>query len=476
MTGDCCQLPKFVQKFRSTIKFGNDKIAKIMGHGLVRGLSKLKFKKDHLCSACAMGKNKKQSHKPKSEDTNQEKLYLLHMDLCGLMRVASINRKKYILVIVDDCYRFTWVKFLTSKDEAPDFIINFLKMIKVRLNVTVRNIRIDNGTEITEKVKSQSPQILPKKVSNFAPSMIKSMVTKSLEHAFLMKESSQPKSTYEATASLTEFELKKILYSLNRSQKDKDKDEDPFARSDRGLKKIKTSKDAKPTTGSKTKESKSGTSKTSKSQSKFFGKSIQSEEPEFEVADSDMPQDQEDNLGNDNEEPKRKVASKYHQSDSRNPVRASIQTSQGTRTNYAELEYDFEECYKALSEKLDWDNPEGVAYDKHARYGISHWRYQCKTFYGYGYLREIEVRRADNDLYTFKEGDFPRLRINDIEDMLILIVHNRLTNLSGDDVSDFAIALRMFTRSMVIQKRVEDLQLGFKSYQNKINVTKPETK
>nr|GEY67339.1 retrovirus-related Pol polyprotein from transposon TNT 1-94 [Tanacetum cinerariifolium] len=61
--------------------------------GLVRGLPKLKFKKDHLCSACAMGKSKKKPYKPKSEDTNREKLYLLHMDLCGPMRVASINRK-----------------------------------------------------------------------------------------------------------------------------------------------------------------------------------------------------------------------------------------------------------------------------------------------------------------------------------------------------------------------------------------------
>nr|GEY53394.1 integrase, catalytic region, zinc finger, CCHC-type, peptidase aspartic, catalytic [Tanacetum cinerariifolium] len=51
--------------------------------GLVRGLLKLKFKKDHLCSACAKGKSTKKTHKPKSEDTNQEKLYLLHMDLCG---------------------------------------------------------------------------------------------------------------------------------------------------------------------------------------------------------------------------------------------------------------------------------------------------------------------------------------------------------------------------------------------------------
>ncbi|GJV86035.1 ribonuclease H-like domain-containing protein [Tanacetum coccineum] len=55
--------------------------------------------------------------------------------------------KKYILVIVDDYSRFTWVKFLASKDEAHDFIIKFLKMIQVRLNTPIRNIRTDNGTE-----------------------------------------------------------------------------------------------------------------------------------------------------------------------------------------------------------------------------------------------------------------------------------------------------------------------------------------
>nr|GFA88777.1 retrovirus-related Pol polyprotein from transposon TNT 1-94 [Tanacetum cinerariifolium] len=115
--------------------------------GLVRGLLKLKFEKDHICSACAMGKSTKKTHKPKSKDTNQEKLYLLHMDLCGPMRVESINGKKYILVIVDDYSRFTWVKFLRSKDETLDFIIKFLKMIQVRLKVPVRRIRTDNGTE-----------------------------------------------------------------------------------------------------------------------------------------------------------------------------------------------------------------------------------------------------------------------------------------------------------------------------------------
>ncbi|GKD27643.1 retrovirus-related pol polyprotein from transposon TNT 1-94 [Tanacetum coccineum] len=73
------------------------------------------------------------------------------MDFCGPMCVASVNRKKYILIIVDDYSRFTWVKFLASKDEAPDFIIKFLKMIQVRLNATVKNIHTDNGTEFVNQ-------------------------------------------------------------------------------------------------------------------------------------------------------------------------------------------------------------------------------------------------------------------------------------------------------------------------------------
>ncbi|GKE49913.1 retrovirus-related pol polyprotein from transposon TNT 1-94, partial [Tanacetum coccineum] len=186
MTGNRSQLINFVSKFLGTVRFGNDDIAKIMGyedykmgnvtisrasktkswlwhrrlshlnfdyitslakHGLVQGLPKLKYQKDHLCFACALGKSKKHSHKPKADDSIQEKLYLLHMDLCGPMRIQSINRRKYILVIIDDYSRFTWVKFLRSKDEVPKFMIKFLKMIQVRLNVTIHNIRTDNGIE-----------------------------------------------------------------------------------------------------------------------------------------------------------------------------------------------------------------------------------------------------------------------------------------------------------------------------------------
>nr|GEW15608.1 hypothetical protein [Tanacetum cinerariifolium] len=93
----------------------------------------------------------RETHKPKSEHNNQEKLYLLQMDLCGLMHVASVNGKKYILATVDDYSQFTWVKGLRSKDEAPKFIIKFLKMIQVQLKTHVRRIRTDNGTEFVNQ-------------------------------------------------------------------------------------------------------------------------------------------------------------------------------------------------------------------------------------------------------------------------------------------------------------------------------------
>nr|GEY71567.1 retrovirus-related Pol polyprotein from transposon TNT 1-94 [Tanacetum cinerariifolium] len=114
---------------------------------LVRGLPRLKFEKDHLCSACQLGKSKKHTHKPKAKNTNLEVLNTLHMDLCGPIRVQTINGKKYILVIVDDYSRFTWVKFLRSKDETPDVVIKFITQIQVGLNKTVRYVRTDNGTE-----------------------------------------------------------------------------------------------------------------------------------------------------------------------------------------------------------------------------------------------------------------------------------------------------------------------------------------
>ncbi|GJY23344.1 hypothetical protein Tco_0397002 [Tanacetum coccineum] len=146
-----------------------------------------------------------------------------------------------------------------------------------------------------------------------------------------------------------------------------------------------------------------------------------------------------------------------------------------------------------------------VKYDKFALWGISHWGKKRRQFYAFASSREsardvyskrriiavtkvemvewhnykhldwITVRRDDDVLYKFKEGDFHRLRLQDIEDMLLLLVQGKLTNLNVEERIAFNVSLRMFTRSIVIQRRVEDLQLGVESYQKKLNLTKPDT-
>ncbi|GJT79075.1 retrovirus-related pol polyprotein from transposon TNT 1-94 [Tanacetum coccineum] len=114
---------------------------------LVDSLPKFKYGKDHLCFACERGKSKKASHPPKLIPSDYSKLELLHMDLCGPMRVASVNGKKYILVIVDDFSRFTWVYFLRSKDETPEIIKKFIAQAQLNYKAKVCKIRTDNGTE-----------------------------------------------------------------------------------------------------------------------------------------------------------------------------------------------------------------------------------------------------------------------------------------------------------------------------------------
>nr|GFA68292.1 retrotransposon protein, putative, unclassified [Tanacetum cinerariifolium] len=69
------------------------------------------------------------------------------MDLCGPMRVASINGKRYILVIVDDYSRYTWTHFLRCKDETPEVLIDFLRLVQRGLQAQVRVVRTNKGTE-----------------------------------------------------------------------------------------------------------------------------------------------------------------------------------------------------------------------------------------------------------------------------------------------------------------------------------------
>nr|GEZ21853.1 retrovirus-related Pol polyprotein from transposon TNT 1-94 [Tanacetum cinerariifolium] len=128
-----------------------DTINDLARNDLVSGLLKFKYNKKHLCPSCEQGKSKRASHPPKPVPNSRKMLHLLHMDLCGPMRIASINGKRYVLVIMDDYSHYTWVHFLRSKDEALEVIKTFLKRITVLLQSPVIIIRTDNDTEFKDQ-------------------------------------------------------------------------------------------------------------------------------------------------------------------------------------------------------------------------------------------------------------------------------------------------------------------------------------
>ncbi|GJX66626.1 retrovirus-related pol polyprotein from transposon TNT 1-94 [Tanacetum coccineum] len=118
---------------------------------VVIGLPKLRYVKDQLCSSCKVSKAKQSSFKSKTVPSSKGRLNLLHMDLCGPIRVASINGKRYIMVIVDDYSRYIWTLFLRSKDEIPKVLKDFLTMIQRNLQAPVISVRTDRGTEFLNK-------------------------------------------------------------------------------------------------------------------------------------------------------------------------------------------------------------------------------------------------------------------------------------------------------------------------------------
>ncbi|KAJ9561321.1 hypothetical protein OSB04_006481 [Centaurea solstitialis] len=122
-------------------------LAKLVKLKLVKGLPNIKFEKDHLCSACEMGKLKRSSHRTKSDPSFDKPLMMLHVDLCGPIAKQSLNGKKYILVLIDEFSRYTWVEFVKKKSHVPLLLINLMKRLQVFHGVQVRVIRSDNGSE-----------------------------------------------------------------------------------------------------------------------------------------------------------------------------------------------------------------------------------------------------------------------------------------------------------------------------------------
>nr|GEY23390.1 hypothetical protein [Tanacetum cinerariifolium] len=141
-------------------------------------------------------------------------------------------------------------------------------------------------------------------------------------------------------------------------------------------------------------------------------------------------------------------------------VGPTYELMKGSCTSLIELEYHLEEVYKATTDQLDWVNPEDLK--------IVEW-------HSYKHLNWISIRCDNDKIYKFKEGDFKRLRLQDIKDMRLLLVQGKLSNLTVEEHFAFNVSLRMLTISIVIQRRMEDLQLGVESYQKRLNLTMPDT-
>ncbi|GKB55775.1 hypothetical protein Tco_0911961 [Tanacetum coccineum] len=312
------------------------------------------------------------------------------------------------------------------------------------------------------------------------------------------------------------------VVTLKRGRDDQDKDEDPYAGSTRGSKRRRSGKEAESSKEPTHKESKSTSSSkgATRSQPKSSGKSAHAEDHGQKVNDLEDQSHQEFNTGNDDETSAREAldddeSTQYlfneflatpidffafimHWLKIDNLTQEVLtgptyDLIKGTCKSVVELEYHLEEVFKATNDRLDWHNPKGKPYPhdhskplplilnergrqvipldhfinndleylkgvsssrkyitsitktKDANYGQVKWIED--KFFGYGHLEEIIVRRQDDQLYKFREGDFNRLRRQYIEDMLLLLV----------------------------QERVEDLQLGIEIYHKKINLTKPNT-
>ncbi|GKA04097.1 hypothetical protein Tco_0676878 [Tanacetum coccineum] len=377
---------------------------------------------------------------------------------------------------------------------------------------------------IKEEVNTQFPQILPQAVSDFANPVIEKNVTESVEVAVLTRSSSQLTATYEVAASLSEFELTKIL--IDKMEKNK------------GVETTVTKIETPPL--DQTEGRKEG------NRVKMLGPPEIQEEPSDIVEDSGMQQDQEFVTGYNDEQPANKDVTKadcFKKPDqvvhAEEPptsfdelndisfdfsafvmnqlkilnltqetlVALAFNLLKGTYKSITELEYHLEECSKATTERLDWHNPKNKLYSFDLRKPLSRYSTsvtktkastydlkwiedlgpKCQRFYwyasnlisskdvysrrriiavtrlkilkmyDYGHLEEIEVRQDDQKLYAFKEGDFKRLRLEDIEDILLLLVQQKLTKLTIDEQYSLNVALRygLGYRQAALSKEVD---------------------
>ncbi|GKA60400.1 hypothetical protein Tco_0759807 [Tanacetum coccineum] len=384
------------------------------------------------------------------------------------------------------------------RDEAQAENADFLN----KLDDNIKKIIKD---QVKEQVKAQVSKILPK---------IEKTVNEQLEAKFLTRSSNESKTSHDVAANLSKLELKKILIdkmesnksihrsdeqknlykalvdayesdklildtygdtvSFKRRRDDEDKDEEPSAGSNRGSKRRRAGKEPESTSAPKEKTSKTTGKSTegSKSHHKSAGESAQAEEPMHTAKDLEEPAHQEFETGVTKDQPNEETSQlpDWFQKPAKPPTpdhdwNKTLPDAHGPV-----------QPWLSSRPKKKMEDPSESAHDVYSkRRIIAVTKLQIVEWHNYKHLDWITVRRDDDKLYKFKEGDFNRLRIQDIEDMLLLLVQGKLTNLTVEERLAFNVSLRMFTRSIVIQKCVEDLQLGVESYQKKLNLTKPDT-
>ncbi|GJU34339.1 hypothetical protein Tco_1182693 [Tanacetum coccineum] len=437
------------------------------------------------------------------------------------------------------------------------------KFINPSLDTDERNSRCgcSTKTKLREEAQARNHEFL-NQVDSTMKAIIKEQIT------------NQPQTSYAVAASLSDFELKKIIIekmetnksidrsdvqkdlykalvksynsdkyiissygdvvTLKKGRDDQDKDEDPSARSNRGLKRSRSGKEAK-------------------SQPKSSGKSAQAEEHGQKVDDLEEHSHQEFNTGNDDviptvdKRPPQPWISQLAQATGTqslfneflatpvdfsafimNRLKIDNLTQEvltgptydlikGTCKSVVELEYHLEEVFKDTNDRLDWHNPEGKPYPhdlskplpliqnergesssqkyttsvtktKAAEYGQVKWiedkgpkhhifyeyasnmesskdvysrhriiavtSLKIMKFFCYSHLEEIIVRRQDDKLYKFRESDFKRLRRQDIKDMLLILVQDKLSNLNLEEQYALNVVLRMFTRHEMNKNRL----------------------
>nr|GEV19152.1 hypothetical protein [Tanacetum cinerariifolium] len=406
---------------------------------------------------------------------------------------------------------------LNEEEEADelyrDIDINQGRGIQATLEVEDSHVTLTlvnpDGVESIFATASTSMAPLPTTAPTMTPSIIAAITTTS--------QALIPPTTVSSDVLVEAYEADKIILDTyeetvtlkRRRDDDDDKDEGPSAGPDRGskrrregtkpesasaLSKTATRSTGRSTTGSRSRQA-------SASESAFAKELVQTtsqiEEPshsEFDTADSrssfnelmDTPLEFSNFIMNrlrvDTLTPELLAGPTYEL------MKVSCKS-------LIELEYHLEEVYKATTDQLDWPNPEGVSHWGRKRqqfYGFAvNWESACDVYskrkiiaitklkivewHSYKHLDWITVRRDDDKLYKFKEGDFKRLRIQDIKDMLLFLIQGKLSNLTVEERFTLNVSLRMLTRSIVIQRRVEDLQLGVESYQKRLNLTKPDT-